>query len=133
MQSTVWFTDLSTSPGNSLLDKTGRLLRAAGLRAKIGPGALTAVKLHFGEPGNVSFVRPVFVRKVVEEIVAAGGRPFLTDTNTLYVGGRSNAADHLRTAVRNGFAFPVVDAPIVIADGLRGESVVKVPIAGRLL
>ena len=40
MQSTVWFTDLSARPGNSLLDKTGALLRAAGIRERIGPVAL---------------------------------------------------------------------------------------------
>jgi uncharacterized Fe-S center protein len=132
MQSTVWFTDLSTRPGKSLLDKTGEILRAAGLGGKIGQGDLTAVKLHFGEKGNTAFLRPVFVRKAVEEIVAAGGKPFLTDTNTLYLGGRSNPVDHLRTAITNGFAFSVADAPIVIADGLRGESVVKVPIEGKI-
>jgi uncharacterized Fe-S center protein len=132
MQSTVWHADLSAGPGRSLLDKTANLLQAAGISRKIGKGALTAVKLHFGETGNTSFVRPVFVRRVVEEIAKAGGNPFLTDTNTLYVGGRSNAADHLRTAVANGFAFPVANAPIVIADGLRGESAVKVAIDGRI-
>ncbi|MBI5420457.1 MAG: DUF362 domain-containing protein [Deltaproteobacteria bacterium] len=132
MQSTVWLTDLSSRPGDSLLDKTGRLLRAAGLGDKIGRGDLTAVKLHFGEKGNTAYVRPVYLRKVVEEIAAAGGKPFLTDTNTLYVGGRSNAADHLRTAITNGFAFAVVDAPVVIADGVRGESAVRVPVEGRI-
>ncbi|GAB4363216.1 MAG: DUF362 domain-containing protein [Deltaproteobacteria bacterium] len=132
MQSTVWFTDLSSGPGRSLLDKTGELLRAAGLAGRIRPGALTAVKLHFGERGNTSFVRPVYVRRVVEEIAAAGGKPFLTDTNTLYVGGRSNSVDHLRTAVENGFADSVVGAPILIADGLRGESWVEVPVEGTI-
>jgi hypothetical protein len=132
MQSTVWFTDLSAPPGKSLLDKTGNLLRAAGLSERIEPGDLTAVKLHFGEKGNTAFLRPIFVRKVVEEIAAAGGKPFLTDTNTLYLGGRSNAVDHLRTAVTNGFAYAVADAPIVIADGLRGESAVPVPVGGRI-
>jgi uncharacterized protein len=132
MQSTVWFTDLSAPPGKSLLDKTGNLLRAAGLSERIEPGDLTAVKLHFGEKGNTAFLRPIFVRKVVEEIAAAGGKPFLADTNTLYLGGRSNAVDHLRTAVTNGFAYAVADAPIVIADGLRGESAVPVPVEGRI-
>jgi len=132
MQSTVWFTDLSCRPGTSLPDKVARLARAAGLGAAVKKGSLTAVKLHFGEKGNTAFVRPVFVRRLVEEIAACGGKPFLTDTNTLYVGGRSNAPDHLRTAVANGFAFAVVDAPLVIADGLRGESAVRVPVPGRL-
>lgn len=132
MQSTVWFSDLSAPAGTSLLDKTARLLRAAGLSERIPQGALTAVKLHFGERGNTAFIRPVFLRAVVAEIAAAGGKPFLTDTNTLYVGGRCNAVDHIRTAVTNGFAFPVVDAPVIIADGLRGESAVKVPVEGRM-
>jgi uncharacterized Fe-S center protein len=132
MESTVWHCDLSSSPGKSLLDKTGALLRAAGLAGKVRPGDLTAVKLHFGERGNTSYVRPVFLRKVVEEIAAAGGRPFLTDTNTLYTGGRTNAVDHLRTAISHGFAIAVVDAPLVIADGLRGESAVKVPVDGKI-
>ncbi len=132
MPSTVWFADLSAPPGRSLIDKTAELLRAAGLSGKIGPGDLTAVKLHFGERGNVSFVRPVFVRKIVEEITAVGGKPFLTDTNTLYVGGRSNSVDHIRTAVANGFAFAVVDAPLLIADGIRGESSVRVPVEGKI-
>ncbi|MGE5248441.1 MAG: DUF362 domain-containing protein [Verrucomicrobiota bacterium] len=131
MPSSVWFTDLSARPGKSLVDKTGDLLRAAGLRDRVPPGALTAVKLHFGEKGNTAFIRPVYIRKIVEEVVAAGGKPFLTDTNTLYVGGRSNAVDHLSTAITNGFAYPVAGAPIVIADGLRGESAVRVAVRGQ--
>src|SRR3989304_2056076 len=108
MQATVCSAALAAPPGRSLIDKTGELLRAAGLSGRIGPGDLTAVKLHFGERGNVSFVRPGFVRKIVAEIMAGGGKPFLTDTNPLYLGGRSNSVDHLRTAVANGFAFAVV-------------------------
>ena len=132
MLSTVWFTDLSARPGRSLVDKTAEVLRAAGISTRIAPGDLTVVKLHFGEKGNAAFVRPVFVRQVVAEIAAAGGKPFLTDTNTLYLGARCNAPDHLRTAVENGFAIAVVGAPLVIADGLRGESAVKVPVGGRI-
>ncbi len=132
MQSTVWFTDLSSRPGRNLLDKTGEILRSAGIASKVRPGHLTAVKLHFGERGNTSFLRPVYVRRTVEEVVSAGGRPFLTDTNTLYLGGRSNAVDHIRTAIANGFAFSVADAPIVIADGLRGESSRMVTVEGRI-
>jgi uncharacterized Fe-S center protein len=128
--STVWFTDLSSRPGNSLLDKTGALLRAAGIAGRIPPKALTAVKLHFGEKGNTAFIRPIFIRRIVEEIQTVGGKPFLTDTNTLYVGSRGNAVDHLGTAITNGFAWAVAGAPLVIADGLRGESLVRVPVNG---
>src|SRR3990172_5842106 len=131
MQSTVWFTDLSARPGNGLIDKTGTLLRAAGIRERAGRGALTAVKLHFGEKGNTAFIRPIFVRKVVEEIAAAGGKPFLTDANTLYVGTRSNAVDHLNTAIENGFSFASVGAPLIIADGINGKDFVAVNIEGK--
>jgi hypothetical protein len=129
--STVWRTDLSSRPGKSLLDKTGDLLRAAGLPGRLRPKALTAVKLHFGEKGNTAFIRPIYIRRIIEEIQAAGGKPFLTDTNTLYVGTRGNAVDHLGTAVTNGFARAVTGAPIVIADGLRGETSVRVPVNGK--
>jgi len=131
MPSRVWFTDLSARPGRSLLDKTTDLLQAAGLGERIAAGALTAVKLHFGEKGNTAFLRPIYLRRIVEEISDVGGKPFLTDTNTLYVGGRSNAVDHLSTAIANGFAYAVAGAPIVIADGLRGESAVLVPVNGQ--
>ena len=129
--SLVWLTDMSSRPGASLLDKTSSLIRAAGLDKIIQENALTAVKLHFGEKGNTAFIRPIYLRKIIEEITALGAKPFLTDTNTLYVGSRSNAVDHLQTAIANGFAYSVVGAPIIIADGLRGESFVRVQVGGK--
>ena len=122
MPSNVYFCDLKASNKENLPDKLGRLMRKAGLEYMIGNRDLTAVKLHFGEKGNTAFIRPVFVRKAVSEIKNAGGRPFLTDANTLYAGTRSDAAGHLTTAVENGFDYAVVGAPLVIADGLRGKS-----------
>ena len=89
---------------------------------------LTAVKIHFGERGNTAFIRPVLVRPVVEAVLEAGGRPFLTDSGTLYPGTRSNAVDHLNTAILNGFAYPVVGAPLIIADGIDGRDEVAVPV-----
>ncbi|HEY3489664.1 MAG TPA: DUF362 domain-containing protein [Candidatus Deferrimicrobiaceae bacterium] len=132
MSATVWCTDFSAKPGRGLLDKIAELLDKSGLESKLGKKGLTAVKLHFGEKGNTSFVRPIFVRAIVERIAALGGKPFLTDTNTLYLGSRANSVDHLRCAITNGFAYSVVDAPLVIADGLRGEYAVKVPIDGKI-
>jgi uncharacterized Fe-S center protein len=129
-EATVFFTDLRASPRRNLLDKVAGLLDHAGIASRVHRGDLVAVKLHFGERGNTSFIRPVFVRRVVEHLRDLGARPFLTDTNTLYSGSRSEAATHLQTAIRNGFAHAVVDAPLVIADGLRGNSTVTVPITG---
>ena len=128
MPAEVFFTDLRTKSGDNLLDKTGRLFDRAGLADLIKPRDLVAVKLHFGERGNLAFVRPPFVRQIVDRIRAAGGKPFLTDAGTLYYGNRGNAVDHLETALINGFGYSCVNAPLVIADGLNGHDSVTVPI-----
>jgi hypothetical protein len=112
----------------SFISNIGRLMESAGVSATIAPRDLVAVKLHFGEQGNAAFVRPVYVRKVIQSIKQFGGVPFLTDANTLYAGTRSDAPRHLTTAIQNGFAYAVVDAPLVIADGLRGKNETVVPI-----
>jgi hypothetical protein len=131
MASPVYLTDFRATFQENLTAKLGRLVRTAGLSDAIGERDLTAVKLHFGEKGNTAFIRPVFVRSVIEAIKACGGRPFLTDTNTLYAGTRSDTVNHLETAVKNGFAYAVMDAPLVIADGLRGLADVAVKIGGK--
>ena len=128
MKSKVYFADLRASYKEGLIDKLGRLIRTAGLEKVVQERDLSAIKLHFGELGNTAFVRPLFIRKIVGDIKGTGGMPFLTDANTLYAGTRSNAVDHIRTAIQNGFAYSVVEAPIVIADGLRGKSEVPVRI-----
>jgi uncharacterized Fe-S center protein len=107
------------------------LLERAGLKDAVAGDDLVAVKLHFGERGNTGFVQPVFLREVVARVKAAGGKPFLTDANTLYRGERANAVDHLACAIHNGFGFATVEAPVVIADGLDGRDGVDIPVAGR--
>ena len=128
MKSKVWAIDMRTSLKENMLEKLDRLLDALGLEAGIKSRDLAALKLHFGERGNTAFIRPLYVRRVVDKISGLGAYPFLTDANTLYVGTRSNSAQHLRTAIENGFAYAVVGAPLTIADGLKGTSVTEVPI-----
>jgi uncharacterized Fe-S center protein len=128
MKSNVFFSDLKVGFGKTLLDKLAVLLDRAGLKGKINEKDLVAIKLHFGEKGNTAFIRPLFLRRVVDEVIKYKGKPFLTDTNTLYVGSRAEAVSHLTTAYENGFATSVVGAPLVIADGLRGNSAVNVKI-----
>lgn len=89
---------------------------------------LVAIKLHFGEKGNTSYIRPQFIRKIVDEIKQSGGKPFITDANTMYFGSRSNAVDHLKTAIENGFDYSVVNAPLIIADGITGKDFISVPV-----
>ncbi|MEN6349164.1 MAG: DUF362 domain-containing protein, partial [Syntrophomonas sp.] len=87
--------------------------------------------VHFGEPGNLAYIRPQYMRRVAEQVKKIGGSPFLTDANTLYRGKRANAVDHLEAAVINGFDYAVVGAPLIIADGLSGKDYIKVPINGE--
>ncbi len=131
MTSTVYFIDKRATIKENFITKIERLVTAAGLSTVIGRRDLTAIKLHFGELGNAAFIRPIYLRKVVEAVRQAGGVPFLTDANTLYAGTRSDAPSHLTTAIANGFAYSVVQAPLVIADGLRGKNETAVAIQGK--
>ena len=95
-KSKVYFTDMRVSyNGDNLLQKLKKLIRKAGIESIDFKNKFTAIKIHFGEPGNLSYLRPNFAKTVVEVIKAQGGKPFLTDCNTLYVGMRKNALDHL--------------------------------------
>jgi uncharacterized Fe-S center protein len=121
MASQVFFADLRANLKRTFNQKLVALMKKVELRKRQKKGGLCAVKLHFGEKGNTAFIRPVHVRLFVDEIKAAGAKPFLTDANTLYVGSRSDSVSHLETAVQNGFAYSVVGAPVIIADGLKGQ------------
>ena len=126
--SKVYFSDLRTSYKENLLSKLVRLMDSGGLEEIITPRSLIAIKLHFGEKGNTGFIRPLFFRRIVDRVINSGASPFLTDSNTLYAGARGNSVSHLNTAIENGFPFSVVNAPVIIADGLRGASFSKVKI-----
>jgi len=122
----VYFSDMRTRQGSGLLQKTQKLFKSAELDKCIRENDLVAIKLHWGEVGNLAYLAPPFVRTVVDMVKACGGSPFLTDTNTLYHGGRRNAVDNILTALRNGFTRETVGAPIVVADGLKGVDYVNV-------
>lgn len=129
-ESTVYWIDLRTSPSNSILKKLESLLRKAGLAELELEGRYTALKIHFGEPGNMSYVRPPFVQVISRLVRERGGKPFLTDSNTLYSGKRHNAYDHLRAALENGFSRDATGCDIIIADGLKGNDFVEMPLEG---
>ncbi|HMA86738.1 MAG TPA: DUF362 domain-containing protein [Desulfosalsimonadaceae bacterium] len=128
MASNVFFIDFKASWKENFITKLKRLMDNAGMPERVKKRDLVALKLHFGELGNTAFIRPVYIRHIVDSIKATGAYPFLTDANTLYAGSRGNAVDHLKTATENGFAYSVAGAPLVIADGLRGKSETAVPI-----
>lgn len=130
--SKVYFTDFRTPTGFSLLKKLKKLIIAAGIDNLDCDGKFVAVKIHFGEPGNMSYLRPNYVDVVVKELKRLGGMVFLTDSNTLYSGGRSNAVNHLEVAMKNGFNPIAVSAPVIIADGLNGTDMVEMPVSGGI-
>ena len=129
--SKVYMTDLRTRHGESLLCKLTALLQAAGFETLDWEGKFAAIKVHFGEPGNLAFVNPAYARTVAEYIKRLGGIPFLTDCNTLYAGRRKNAIDHLGAAYENGFNPLSTGCHVIIADGLLGNDEVEVPVRGE--
>jgi uncharacterized Fe-S center protein len=128
MANPVYFLDLKTSPKENRLARIGRLLDRVPFSKPLAKKNLVAVKIHFGEKGNTAYVKPIYVRPIIDKIRDWGGKPFLTDANTLYVGTRSESVSHLQTALENGFSFTTVGAPLVIADGLKGKSTIRVPV-----
>ncbi|MDE6771105.1 MAG: DUF362 domain-containing protein, partial [Muribaculaceae bacterium] len=129
--SKVYFTNLRTNPNSSLLDKLERLARVAGIAQLPIKGNFVAMKIHFGEPGNVAYIRPNFAARMANLVRSLGGKPFLTDCNTLYSGRRSNAVDHLQSAMENGFNPISAQCQVIIADGLKGTDQIEVPVDGE--
>ena len=130
MASKVYFADLRADVHENLQQKLTRLMKTAGMGDIDFQDKFVAIKLHFGEPGNLAFLRPNWARTVADFVKERGGKPFLTDCNTLYVGGRKNALDHMDSAMLNGFNPMTTGCQIIIADGLKGNDEVEVPVAG---
>lgn len=124
----VYFTDLTTRGDINLLLKLKNLINRAGISTIDFKDKFTAIKVHFGEPGNLAYLRPNFTKVLVDEIRDLGGKPFVTDCNTLYVGRRKNALDHLEAAYENGYNPFSLGCHVIIGDGLKGtdETLVKI-------
>ena len=130
MASKVYFADLRADVHENLQQKLTRLMKTAGMGDIDFRDKFVAIKLHFGEPGNLAFLRPNWARTVADFVKERGGKPFLTDCNTLYVGGRKNALDHMDSAMLNGFDPMTTGCQIIIGDGLKGSDEVEVPVVG---
>ena len=129
-KSKVYYTDFRAKLGEGLPLKLQRLIRIAGIGQIDMEGKFVAIKMHFGELGNLGFLRPNYARAVADVVKSLGGKPFLTDCNTLYPGSRKNALEHLYCAWENGFTPMTVGCPILIGDGLKGTDDVEVPVEG---
>ena len=129
-QAKVYYTDLRAKLGTNLLQKLEKLIRTAGIGDIDMEKKLVAIKMHFGEPGNLSYLRPNYAKVVADVVKSLGGVPFLTDCNTLYPGRRKNALEHIDAAYENGFSPFSTGCNVIIADGLRGNDDVEVPVQG---
>lgn len=131
-KSKVYFADFRVKDVNSdnLLNKLRRLMKRAGFEKIDFTDRFAALKIHFGEPGNLSYLRPNYAKAVADYVKELGGKPFLTDCNTLYVGRRKNALDHLEAAYENGYNPFAAGCHVIIADGLKGTDEILVPVKG---
>ena len=129
-KSKVYFTNLRTDYKHNLLDKLENLVVKAGIKNIDFNNKFTAIKIHFGEPGNLAYLRPNYSKVIVDLIKSQGGKVFLTDCNTLYVGGRKNALEHLDSAYTNGYNPFATGCHVIIADGLKGTDEALVPVEG---
>ena len=120
--------DFRATLSRNIPQKLSSLFSKANFPGILKENDLVACKVHFGERGTTAFIRPIFVQTIIKLIRETGASPFLTDTNTLYVGDRTNAQSHITTAILNGFGFANMGIPIIIADGLRGQDGIDVEI-----
>ena len=116
----VYYTDFRAKLGEGLPTKLKRLMKKAGISEIDMENKFVAIKMHFGEMGNISYLRPNYAKAVADVVKELGGKPFLTDCNTLYPGSRKNALEHLYCAWENGFTPLSVGCPVIIGDGLKG-------------
>jgi len=128
MASKVHFTSFRCTGKESLVQKFRRLALTAGIGDIDMKDKYVAIKLHFGEPGNLAYLRPQYARTLADIVKEKGGKPYLVDCNTLYIGRRANALDHLDSAYENGFSPLQVGCHVLIGDGLKGDDEVAVPV-----
>lgn len=70
-----------------------------------------AVKLHSGEPGNQNFLRPAFMKDIVEHVNGT-----IVECNTAYDGGRNTTEAHKKTMLLHGWT-EIADVDIMDAEG----------------
>ena len=129
-KSKVYFTDMRTDKNMNLQQKLDKLMMAAGIGDIDFEKKFAAIKIHFGEPGNMAFIRPNYAKVVADRVKALGGLPVLTDCNTLYTGRRKHGLEHLEAAQENGFNPTTCGCQIIIADGIKGTDETIVPLEG---
>ncbi len=124
----VYYIDFHTKSGKNMLQKLKKLIEVAGIEEINFEKRHVAIKIHFGEPGNLAYIRPNYAKVIVDKVKSLGGKPFLTDCNTLYVGRRNEGLNHLEAAYENGFSPFSTNAHVIIGDGIKGTDDIEIPI-----
>jgi len=127
-KSKVYFTNMRVTSKMNLLQKLEKLVKEAGIEQIAFKDKITGIKIHFGEPGNLAFLRPNYSKVIADLVKKMGGKVFLTDCNTLYVGRRKDALEHLDAAYENGYNPFTTGCQIIIGDGLKGTDEAYVPV-----
>jgi len=132
MKSEVYFVKASRGEAPEIMVRKARAIYLAlGLNEKIQPEDFVALKIHFGEKNNTGHIKPRWLTGIIDEVLKRSQKAFLSDSNTLYVGQRSNSVDHIRLAWEHGFTPEVVKIPVIIADGLVGSEKAEVKVEGQ--
>ena len=129
MASQVFFIPASLADSaKTLAEKTEKAYLQLGIHRKIEQDSFVALKIHFGERGNKGYIQPRWLLSLISSLKKKTSRVFITDTNTLYTGNRSNAVDHIQLACGHGFNHATLGIPVLIADGLIGRDSDEIPV-----
>lgn len=129
MEAKVYFVELQDGASPRVQARAiRRLYEAAGVSRFLSRRDLVAIKVHVGEKGNTTHVKPELVAELVKKVKASSALPFITETSTLYRGQRENAVKHILLAHGHGFSIERVGAPFILADGLVGTTEAEVRI-----
>lgn len=133
MSARVYFIPVSDPADDAeACERLRDLIESRSLLSFVSEQDMVAVKTHFGEGPRTGHVRAVYLRMLGELVRGRGGSPFLTETQTLYKGNRTDAVSHILHAVSQGYGFSETGMPIIMADGLYGDEEADVKIPGTI-
>ncbi len=120
----------------SLVIKMATLFKKAKFDKVIEPNHYVAIKIPGAEWNNTAYLRPVFVRTIVDMVRQLGGIPYIVDTTTLpyhAFASRATSIEYLKTLERNGFSSATMGCPVIIGDGFLGTDDVHVDLPGGII
>ncbi|MFB0566257.1 MAG: DUF362 domain-containing protein [Candidatus Aminicenantaceae bacterium] len=123
MASKVYFIQAKRYDEPQLVSRRAeKIFLKIGVAERIEKESFVALKIHFGERDNRGFIKSQWLLDIINHLKKKTSRVFMTDTNTLYLGRRSNSVDHLHLAWEHGFTPENIGVPVIIGDGLIGRN-----------